>query len=406
MKILLINHYAGSVYHGMEFRPYYMAREWVKAGNEVCIAAADYSHLRKVNPKVSHDFQKEIIDGVTYLWVKTPEYHGNGVSRGANIAAFYFKMKMHAKSIAREFSPDAVVASSTYPFDAYIAARIAGFSGGRFYFEIHDLWPLTQIEIYGLGVNNPFVKMLQKAEDFAFKNAVKVISILPQAYLHMEERGVSREKFVYVPNGVIPGQEERCGEKSSQITTLENLRKDGFFIVAYTGNHSGANALEFFIDAAAKMSGEKVKFVLVGSGNEKTALEAHAREIDAGNVIFLDPVYKEEMGALLSQVDAAYIGLAKCGLFHYGVSPNKLFDYMLASRPVIYAVEASNNPVRDACCGITVSVGSAQAICGAVHSLISMSENERREMGERGRNYVLKNHDYASLSQKFLEALK
>lgn len=31
MNILLVNHYAGSVHHGMEYRPYYLAREWVRA---------------------------------------------------------------------------------------------------------------------------------------------------------------------------------------------------------------------------------------------------------------------------------------------------------------------------------------------------------------------------------------
>ena len=37
MNILLINHYAGSPELGMEFRPYYMAKEWVKAGHQVLI---------------------------------------------------------------------------------------------------------------------------------------------------------------------------------------------------------------------------------------------------------------------------------------------------------------------------------------------------------------------------------
>ena len=30
MNILYINHYAGSMKHGMEFRPYYLSREWIK----------------------------------------------------------------------------------------------------------------------------------------------------------------------------------------------------------------------------------------------------------------------------------------------------------------------------------------------------------------------------------------
>ena len=51
MNILLINHYAGSPELGMEFRPYYMAKEWVKAGHQVLIVGGSFSHLRKVQPQ-------------------------------------------------------------------------------------------------------------------------------------------------------------------------------------------------------------------------------------------------------------------------------------------------------------------------------------------------------------------
>ena len=62
MNILLINHYAGSPDMGMEFRPYYMAREWIKEGHRVFIIAGDYSHLRKNNPVVNRDFEKKNIN--------------------------------------------------------------------------------------------------------------------------------------------------------------------------------------------------------------------------------------------------------------------------------------------------------------------------------------------------------
>ena len=40
VRILYIDHYAGSNQHGMEFRPFYLAREWVRAGHHVRIVAA------------------------------------------------------------------------------------------------------------------------------------------------------------------------------------------------------------------------------------------------------------------------------------------------------------------------------------------------------------------------------
>ena len=74
MNILIINHYAGSPEMGMEFRPYYFAKEWTAMGHRVDIIAADFSHLRRVNPDVSRDFQEEIINGIHYHWIKTRRY--------------------------------------------------------------------------------------------------------------------------------------------------------------------------------------------------------------------------------------------------------------------------------------------------------------------------------------------
>ena len=87
MNILLINHYAGSPEMGMEFRPYYMAREWIKLGHKVAIIAGDYSHLRQKNPSIKKDFTKAKIDGITYCWVKTGQYTGNGVKRALSLAS-------------------------------------------------------------------------------------------------------------------------------------------------------------------------------------------------------------------------------------------------------------------------------------------------------------------------------
>ena len=56
MNILYIEHYAGSPEMGMEFRPYYLSKEWTKMGHNVTIIAGDYSPLRKKNPSVINDF--------------------------------------------------------------------------------------------------------------------------------------------------------------------------------------------------------------------------------------------------------------------------------------------------------------------------------------------------------------
>ena len=334
MKIMLINHYAGSDTYGMEFRPYYMAREWVKLGHEVVIVAADYSHLRKINPVIKKNFTQEIIDGIKYVWIKTPTYHGNGVKRAINMAAFFFKVKCGLGRLAREYAPEAVIASSTYPFDFYLARRLAKRTGGRCYFELHDLWPLTQIELYGMSNKNPYVRLLQKAEDTAYRYAEKIISVLPDAYKHMEERGFNADKFVYIPNGINLYPQQGPPEQTAQVKLIAERRAQGKFIVMYLGGFSLANALEELI-GASKFIDDDVLIVLVGSGVKKQELIELDRKTASGKVLFLDAVPKDEVQDVLSAADCLYIGAKRCTLYRYRAGMNKLYDYMLAAKPVI-----------------------------------------------------------------------
>lgn len=406
MNILLINHYAGSDYHGMEFRPYYMAREWVNMGHNVTILGADFSHLRKKNPQIEKDFQEEIIDGITYVWVKTPQYQGNGIGRIKNISTFMYKLRLNYKKIADKYKPDAVIASSTYPLDIYPAHRIAKRCDAKLCFEIHDLWPLSPMEIGGYSEKNPAIVVLQRAEDFAFKNSDVIVSILPNADKHIKERGFLTDNFVYVPNGILVGQEKKNPPMEKTIERLQELKKEGYFLVGYTGNHSPANVLDTMIDAGKLTSDDKIKYVLVGNGNVKKELIEYAKSNNVTNVEFLDPVLKDNMDNVLQLLDVCYISLKKQNLFNYGVSPNKLFDYMMAARPVIYAVEASNDPVKDSNCGISVPAENPQAVVDAVMKIKSLSEEEKKAMGQNGNDYVMENHMYHGLAERFLNALK
>lgn len=143
MNIILINHYAGSKYHGMEYRPYYMAKEWIKSGHNVTIVASSESHVRTKSPVITGDITEENIDGINYIWLNTPPYQGNNIGRVKNMFAFIFKIKQYENYILGKYRPNVVIASSTYPFDIYPATSIARKSQAKLIFEVHDLWPLS-----------------------------------------------------------------------------------------------------------------------------------------------------------------------------------------------------------------------------------------------------------------------
>ena len=91
-----------------------------------------------------------------YRWLATPRYAGNGLGRLRNIWTFLRAVWRDAPRLAREFRPDAVIASSTYPMDIWVARRIARRAGARLVYEVHDLWPVSPIELSGMSRRHPF----------------------------------------------------------------------------------------------------------------------------------------------------------------------------------------------------------------------------------------------------------
>ena len=346
MNILYIDHYAGSLSMGMEFRPFYFAREWQKLGHRVRVIGASFSHLRKQNPNVSKDFEIQTIDGVEFQWIKTRSYEGNGAARALTLFEFCLKLEASAAALAREFRPDVVISSSTYPLDTYPAQRIARLAKARYIHDAHDLWPLTLIELAGWSEKHPFIRLLAAAERSALSKSDAVVAVTAGEADYMLEHGMqSRDKFTHIPNGIVLedwDQPEPLGE--AHATLLARLKAENKFLVCYLGGHALSNALDTLLDAAKLMRGdERFAFVMVGGGVEKPRLQKRAEDEHIDNLFFLPPVGKKQVPSLLAQMDALYVGAERCSLYRFGVSMNKVYDYMMAAKPIIYGVEAANN---------------------------------------------------------------
>jgi glycosyltransferase involved in cell wall biosynthesis len=406
MNILLINHYAGSNSLGMEYRPYYLSREWIKMGHNVTIVSASFAHIRTKQPFVRKDLEESMHEGIKYLWVKTPAYKGNGIKRTINMFTFVVKLQLFAKKISKRYKPDLVIASSTYPADNYPAKKIAKLSSAKYIYEVHDLWPLSPVELGGMSRKHPFIRLMQHAEDFAYKHVDKCVSLLPKTKEYMQEHGLDPKKWLYIPNGISLDEWNDTEEVPNKtIEKINNIRSDSDKIIAYTGSIGVANALQNFINAAELLRDRDIAFIIVGKGPEKDKLENTTKEKGISNVHFLDPVPKRSIPVLLNMFDILYIGLQKQTLFRFGISPNKLIDYMMSGKAVIQAIDAGNNMVQEANCGISVPPENPESLVEAIIRLSSMDKKELSQLGSNGKDYVLKNHLYSRLAKEFIEAI-
>nr|WP_255719773.1 glycosyltransferase family 4 protein [Pelomonas sp. P8] len=391
----------------MEFRPYYLAREWVRAGHEVMIVAASHSHVRAVQPELDGQPREEGIDGIRYRWLPTPRYQGNGAGRLRNILSFLRQLRADAWRLTREFRPDAVIASSTYPMDVWVARKLAKLAKAKLVYEVHDLWPLSLIELSGMSPRHPFALLCGKAEADAYRDADVVVSMLPCVHEHMASRGLDLRKLQIVPNGFAP--EEWQGESAPLGATLQAHldaeRAAGRVIVGYAGSMGLPNALDVLLDAAARLKDAPLSFVLVGSGHEATRLAERTTAEGLKNVRFFAPIPKAQIPSLLGHFDIAYIGWQRTPIYRFGIAPNKLIDYLMARRAILHSVEAGNDPVAEARAGLTVPPQDPQAVADGLRQLAALSPAERAAMGERGRAFAMAHHAYPVLAQRFVEAL-
>jgi glycosyltransferase involved in cell wall biosynthesis len=391
----------------MEYRPYYLAREWVKSGHQVTIVAASYSHLRLGQPSIDGDVAEEHIDDIRYVWLRTRSYRGNGVRRVWNMATFVRQLRRHEAEVLGTFRPDVVVASSPHPFVIFPARRIARRHDARLVFEVRDLWPLTLIELGGMSARHPFIRLLQWTEDYAYRHADRVVSVLPKADGYMQAHGMAPEKFAYVPNGICV-EEWRSVQAplpEEHAAALGKLKQEGRFVVGYVGQHGLSNSLDSFVAAGPLLAETKAALVLVGQGPQKQQLQAKAAQLGAANVLFLPPVPKQAVPTVLAAMDALFLGWNRQPMYRYGISPNKLMDYLMAAKPVIHAVEAGNDPVAESGAGISCTPEDPVAIAAAVRELAKRTEEQRQVLGQRGFQYVVENHDYAKLARRYMEVI-
>jgi glycosyltransferase involved in cell wall biosynthesis len=395
----IVNQYVGSPRHGMEYRHYHLARGLAERGHRVVVVSGSRSHLFTQPPQVSERFTLERIDGVTYCWVAVPRYE-RAISLGRVLNMAAFALQLERLPTDRLPRPDAVLVSSPSLFPIPVAFRWARRFGARLVFEVRDIWPLTLQELGGLSARHPLVMLMQRLEDYGYRKADRVVSVLPAAVDHMVSRGMDPQKFHYLPNGTDLTEPATDGAAPSVV---RDAIRPGVFTVGFVGTLGRANVLETLVDAARLLGPDEAQVVVVGHGPERDQLIARAAGLP--EIAFVGPIPKQQVRAALRAFDACYVGYRRSSLYRFGVSPNKLYDYMAAGRPVVFAGEAANQPVREADCGRTVPPEDPAALAAAIRSLATCSPAERERLGVNARTYVEERHDYARLADELADIL-
>ncbi|TPG12976.1 glycosyltransferase WbuB [Sphingomonas koreensis] len=401
--IWIINQYTATPATGTPGRHPHLARELAFRGHRVYVIAARWHHLLRDADASEAAPEIEDVEGFKFVRVAMPRYaDAHDKRRMLNWLLFAWRVAKIDRVIKDK--PEVILCSSPSLFATLGAERLARKFGARLVFEVRDIWPLTLVEVGGKSPLHPLLRVMQWIEDRAYRKADRVVSNLPGAVEHMVGRGMDREKFSWIPNGFSALDFDR-----RQPVEKELLARipTGKFVVGYAGTLGAANSLNTFLDAAELLRDrDGIIFVLLGQGREKAALVASAAKRNLTNVLFLPPIPKDQVQSALERFDVCSIGLRADSLFRFGVSPNKLFDYLIAGKPIIYGIDSGEyQPIKEFSAGLQVPPQDAAALADAILRLHSLPAEERLLIGENGRRAALEHHEYRMLAEKLEKVL-
>ena len=412
MRILLIHQYFLEKGDGGGSRFNEMTKTWSSQGHSVTVLAGmvHYNTGKKQDRyKGKFTFKdNQFYDNVDVIRCHVSEsYNVSFLGRLWAYFSFVFS-SIYAGLFKTKGKFDIILVTSPPLFVGITAYVLSLFKRVPFVFEIRDLWPESAIDT-GVLKNKHIIKFAYWFEKFIYKKS-KLINVLTPAFRDklIKDKNIPSEKIIFIPNAADFTLAERL-QNDVSFNPAEFKKELGLeknFVITYVGAHGVANHLIQLIDAAEKLKETNVIFQLIGAGMRKKALQEEVAKKGLNNVVFRDPVPKEEVFKYILASDMGASVLKKVDTFKT-IYSNKTFDYMSCKKPILLAIDGvSRDLINDAKCGVYVEPENTNAIVKGIKEILALSENELNQMGKSGYKYAKEYFDREILAKEYINRIK
>lgn len=264
-----------------------------------------------------------------------------------------------------------------------------------------DLWPENLYSV--LPIQNAFLrKICEVTSHWHYKKSDKLIAMSPT----LKEKLLSVTQKESCQIAVIPQYCESFYEKEVTDESLTEKYR-GYFKIVYAGNISPAQNLEIAIDCAVMLKEnniQDVKFIIVGDGMSKAAIEQYAAERDVVSYFdFLGAKPVQEMPAFHTLADCLLAPLAKSDLIGLTI-PAKITSYMAGRKPIVTCIDGEGSwVIEKANAGFTGESGNSKQLYENIIKLYRMSPEERKKLGDNAFAYHREHHERNKVLQQLID---
>lgn len=407
-KIWLVNHYAMPPELEPRLRTIKFAEYLTKAGYDVTVFGASSMHNMDLNLiSGKEDYIEKQYGILKFVHVRARSYT-NYFERVLNLLEFVIRMRKISSNFEK---PDVILHTATVPF-GNIMYFLAKKLKAKYYVEVLDLWPESFVMTGILNKNNPIMPLLYYFEKWLYRRADQLIFSMEGGKDYILEKGwdivnggsIDIDKVSYINNGV--DLNDFSENLSKWTIDDEDLNDEKTFKIVYIGSIRLFNNVRLLVEAAEKLQNKKdMVFLIYGDGDERKPLEEYVSEKNIQNVRFKDTfIDKKYIPYLLSKSSINVLNYQQNGIWKYGGSQSKLFQYLASGKPIVSNIVPGYCLIRQHECGISSEFTTADEYASAFESLRNLSEEEYRIMCDNSRK-AAQNFDYKKLTDSLITLL-
>lgn len=351
---------------------------------------------------------EEPATGVIYVYLHAgPEYGSNGGKRMVNMLDFCRRFRAAYPGIADTYgAPDFVIGSSAPPFMWELAHTAAKRYGAKMVAEFRDIWPMALVDVQGMRPDHPLVRYFGAMEKRAYARADAIVGTMPYAGRHVcGELGFPEEKFHWMPNGLNTALADRA------LTDPENAlppELDAYLsqrrCCIYVGSIVKSESIEYIVDAFLQVRNPEISLAIVGNGNLSELIEQKIAALGTDRIRHFPAITKAQIPLALEKAECCLAAHPETPIYSYGLSMNKLSDYLYAGKPVVFAF-GWDSVVKDAG-GYAVPYGDMQAMADAIEAVFALDETQRAALGAAGKTLIRERYDYRGIADRYLDMLE
>lgn len=295
-----------------------------------------------------------------------------------------------------ETKPDVIVLNYPSPYTGLL-----GFVSGKLWrkpivLDFSDLIAQYTANLLDLKKDCFKAKMLVHIQNYIAMRSKRLVAPTLFIKKYAMSHGIPAEKVVLIPNGVDTENFDPRKYDGSTIKKKMGLHEKK--ICLYCGrldSWAGINIMSKLCDIADD-KGVNVKFVLVGSGEEKIALKE--------NVILCGELPYKEVPRILSAADVVLIPFPNNEVSH-AASPLKLFEGMAMQKPVIASrVKGIEEVVSDGENGFLADPENVEEWLTKLESVLQSWQDAMR-VGQNARRTVKERFDWGLIAKQFEKVL-